>query len=198
MMEDGLLEEAKQLQEHKQLSALQTVGYQELFRHLDGELSLPEATDLIKQNSRRYAKRQLTWNRRDGYWKHFRPEEWDICLDYLDLVMREGILLKSVQEEKSYRLQILLQKKPEAAFRLFQSKNELLIEPETLSMDKKMNTLLWHEALLRAEERSIFCLTSQFPSHIEGTRMKAENLPKSLKKAIDDSDITEVWHLKIY
>ena len=63
MIESGLLEEAQQLYEFKHLKALQTVGYSELFQYFDGNLSLAEAIDLIKRNSRRYAKRQLTWFR---------------------------------------------------------------------------------------------------------------------------------------
>lgn len=61
MMEAGLLEEVRALVPHKELNALQTVGYSELFSYLAGEISIQEATDLIKQNTRRYAKRQITW-----------------------------------------------------------------------------------------------------------------------------------------
>lgn len=64
MMEDGLLEEVKSVQGHKFLNALQTVGYKELFDFLDGKTDLPTAIDLIKQNTRRFAKRQMTWLRR--------------------------------------------------------------------------------------------------------------------------------------
>lgn len=65
MMEAGLLEEVRSLQAYKHLNALQTVGYREIFQYLDGELSLPQATDAIKQHTRQYAKRQLTWFRKD-------------------------------------------------------------------------------------------------------------------------------------
>ncbi|MDX1462908.1 MAG: tRNA (adenosine(37)-N6)-dimethylallyltransferase MiaA [Marinirhabdus sp.] len=65
MMEAGLLEEAKQLYEHKDLNALQTVGYSELFRFLDRELTLEEAISEIKKNTRRFAKRQGTWFRKN-------------------------------------------------------------------------------------------------------------------------------------
>ncbi len=65
MMQEGLLEEVKGLQQYKHLNALQTVGYRELFDHLDGFISLNKAIDLIKQNSRHYAKRQLTWFKKD-------------------------------------------------------------------------------------------------------------------------------------
>ncbi len=65
MIQAGLVEEARALYPHHQLNALQTVGYQELFAYFDGTIDLPIAIELIKRNSRRYAKRQLTWLRRD-------------------------------------------------------------------------------------------------------------------------------------
>lgn len=64
MMEKGLLEEAKSLKEFKDLTALKTVGYSELFKYFDGEWDLDFAVSEIKKNSRRYAKRQLTWYRK--------------------------------------------------------------------------------------------------------------------------------------
>lgn len=65
MMEQGLLDEVKALYPLKHLKNLQTVGYSELFDHLDGLLSLDEAVEKIKQNTRHYAKRQMTWFRKD-------------------------------------------------------------------------------------------------------------------------------------
>lgn len=65
MMKAGLLEEVKQLQSHKKLNALQTVGYRELFGHLIGDLSLQDAVEAIKINTRQYAKRQMTWFKKD-------------------------------------------------------------------------------------------------------------------------------------
>lgn len=64
MMEEGLLEEAKNLLPHQHLNALQTVGYRELFAHFNGEYELDRAVELIQQNTRRFAKRQLTWFKR--------------------------------------------------------------------------------------------------------------------------------------
>lgn len=64
MMEKGLLEEARRLEEFKDLTALNTVGYSELFKYFDGEWDLDFAISEIKKNSRRYAKRQLTWYRK--------------------------------------------------------------------------------------------------------------------------------------
>lgn len=63
MLSEGLVEEARSLYEKRHLTALQTVGYRELFEHFDGNLSLEEAVEKIKMNTRRYAKRQLTWLR---------------------------------------------------------------------------------------------------------------------------------------
>ena len=73
MIENGLLEEAKAVAHLKHLSALKTVGYTELFNYLEGVYSLKEAIELIKQNTRRYAKRQLTWFRKhpDSVWIDF-------------------------------------------------------------------------------------------------------------------------------
>ncbi len=65
MIENGLLEEAKNLVHKKHLNALQTVGYKELFSFLEKEISLESAIEEVKKNSRRYAKRQLTWLRKD-------------------------------------------------------------------------------------------------------------------------------------
>ena len=65
MMENGLLNEAEKLYPHKHLNALQTVGYKELFCYFDGDYTLPFAIDEIKKNTRRFAKRQVTWNKKD-------------------------------------------------------------------------------------------------------------------------------------
>ena len=64
MMDEGLLEEARSLHPQKELNALQTVGYRELFAHFDGEYDLETAVSEIKKNTRRYAKRQVTWFRK--------------------------------------------------------------------------------------------------------------------------------------
>lgn len=64
MLEAGLIEEVKSVIKHRSLSSLNTVGYKEVFNYLDGNTSYEEAIDKIKQNTRRYAKRQLTWFRR--------------------------------------------------------------------------------------------------------------------------------------
>jgi tRNA dimethylallyltransferase len=65
MMQDGLLKEVESLVPHQKLNALQTVGYTELFHFINGIQSLDEAVNMIKQNSRHYAKRQMTWFKKD-------------------------------------------------------------------------------------------------------------------------------------
>nr|WP_262909432.1 tRNA (adenosine(37)-N6)-dimethylallyltransferase MiaA [Chryseobacterium gwangjuense] len=88
MMEKGLLEEAKSLEEFKDLTALKTVGYSELFKYFDGEWELDFAVSEIKKNSRRYAKRQLTWYRKaDDI--HYLPlgysqEDFDGLIGYIN------------------------------------------------------------------------------------------------------------------
>ena len=75
MMTDGLLEEVKSLSPFKHLNALNTVGYKELLEHLEGKHDLVRAVELIKQNTRNFAKRQLTWFRKDKEVKWFEPSE---------------------------------------------------------------------------------------------------------------------------
>lgn len=75
MLEDGLLEEAKGLYPMRELNALKTVGYRELFTHFDGEWSLELAIEKIKTNSRRFSKRQVTWFKRDPLFKWFEPTQ---------------------------------------------------------------------------------------------------------------------------
>ena len=83
MMKQGLLEEVKALQAHKGLNALQTVGYRELFDYLDKKNDLFSAVELIKQNTRNFAKRQLTWFRKDPGIKWFEPDALEEIKKYL-------------------------------------------------------------------------------------------------------------------
>ena len=66
MMTNGLYEEAEGLYANRKLAALQTVGYQELFKVMEQKISFEDAIELIKRNTRRYAKRQMTWLRRES------------------------------------------------------------------------------------------------------------------------------------
>ena len=82
MMRRGLFTEVKNLEKHKQLNSLQTVGYKELFEHLEGKYDMARAIELIKQNTRNFAKRQLTWFRKDQEVKWFEPKELDQIKKY--------------------------------------------------------------------------------------------------------------------
>lgn len=83
MVEEGLEAEARTMYPKRHLNALQTVGYRELFDYFDGNCSFEEAVELVKRNSRRYAKRQLTWFRRDAQTAWFNPSDLNAILEYI-------------------------------------------------------------------------------------------------------------------
>lgn len=89
MMAQGLLEEARKLHKYKHLNALNTVGYKELFEHLENKISLAQAVENIKTNTRRYAKRQLTWFKKDTEFEWFHPEEKDNLIQYIEKRVNE-------------------------------------------------------------------------------------------------------------
>lgn len=84
MVEDGLIAEANAMYPKRHLNALQTVGYREVFDYFDGKCSLDEAIELIKRNSRRYAKRQMTWFRRDSEFRWFAPSDLSNIIAYIE------------------------------------------------------------------------------------------------------------------
>ncbi len=84
MVRLGLEDEARQLIRYRQLNALNCVGYREFFNFFDGTISRDKAIELIKRNSRRYAKRQMTWWARESDIKWFYPEKRDEIFSYLD------------------------------------------------------------------------------------------------------------------
>jgi tRNA dimethylallyltransferase len=83
MMQDGLLEEVRGLIDKRETNALNTVGYKELFNYLDGLWTLDEAVERIKGNTRRYARKQLTWYKRDEKMRWFHPDQIEEILNYL-------------------------------------------------------------------------------------------------------------------
>ena len=83
MMQEGLLDEVKSVYKYKNLNSLNTVGYKEIFPYLDGEYNLERAIELIKRNSRRYAKRQMTWFNRDKSTTWFHPEKSEDIHEFL-------------------------------------------------------------------------------------------------------------------
>ena len=86
MMTDGLESEARAMLPQRHLNALQTVGFSELFDYFDGTISKEEAVELIKRNSRRYAKRQMTWFRRDKEIRWFTKPTTEEIVAYLESI----------------------------------------------------------------------------------------------------------------
>ena len=89
MMQQGLLEEAKSLYPMRQMNALNTVGYKELFDYLEGRWPLEEAVERIKGNTRRYARKQLTWYKKDPQIHWFHPQETEQIISYITNYERE-------------------------------------------------------------------------------------------------------------
>jgi len=84
MIKHGLIDEARSLYQLKHLNSLNTVGYKEIFDYFDNKCSLEEAIELIKRNTRRYARRQLTWFNKDPEVFWFQPEEVNMIMEFID------------------------------------------------------------------------------------------------------------------
>ena len=84
MFDDGLVEEARELYARRNLNALNTVGYNELFRYFDGTMTLEEAKEKIKRNTRVYAKKQITWHKRDESITWFHPDNYDSIVKFIN------------------------------------------------------------------------------------------------------------------
>ena len=84
MMEEGLLDEVKSVLPYRHLNSLNTVGYKELFMYLDGEWTLDFAIEKIKQNSRIYSRKQMTWFKRDQSITWFHPNDTDAIRCFIE------------------------------------------------------------------------------------------------------------------
>lgn len=84
MIEQGLVDEVRSLSPWRGLNALQTVGYHEIFEYLEGTIDLPRAIELIKRNTRHYAKRQLTWFSKDHSIKWFSPLDYNQLIEFFN------------------------------------------------------------------------------------------------------------------
>lgn len=89
MISDGLENEARQLLRYRHLNALNTVGYREFFDYFDGKISRETAIELIKRNSRRYARKQLTWFRNDLEINWFHPKEISAIIDHIEFIIKD-------------------------------------------------------------------------------------------------------------
>ena len=83
MIAEGLVDEARELYPQRGLTALNTVGYNEMFKYFDGEMTLPVAIERMKKNTRVYAKKQLTWYKRDEEMTWFGPDDFDPIVEYI-------------------------------------------------------------------------------------------------------------------
>ena len=83
MIKKGLIEEVESLKKYRNKNALQTVGYKEIFEYFEGKHTLEEAIDKIKQNTRRFAKRQITWNNRDKDITYFSPSKMNDIINFI-------------------------------------------------------------------------------------------------------------------
>lgn len=83
MIAEGLVDEARELYPQRGLTALNTVGYNEMFKYFDGEMTLPVAIERMKKNTRVYAKKQLTWYKRDEEMTWFGPDDFDSIVKYI-------------------------------------------------------------------------------------------------------------------
>lgn len=89
MIEEGLVDEARALLPYRHTNSLNTVGYKEIFAFLDGKMTLEEAADKIRQNSRIYSRKQMTWFKRDPEIRWFEPQQLDEIKSYIAHTVRE-------------------------------------------------------------------------------------------------------------
>lgn len=94
MMQDGWLDEARRVLPFRHCNSLNTVGYKELFKYLDGEWELDFALEKIRRNTRVYSRKQMTWFRRDEEVRWFHPEDENGILDYLQAVLKTPDLIQ--------------------------------------------------------------------------------------------------------
>lgn len=166
MLEKGLVKEAESLFPWKNLPALKTVGYQELFSYFEGTCPLEDAVEQIRQHSRNYAKRQLTWSRRDGFWKHFHPSEWDLILEYLhfstqQLIFWEHKMLPDIYPgtmNKRHRLSLNTYTRTLGFMDMEEGGDTLIFLPSPLPENRTAAGWILHEAIQRAEAQPILAL----------------------------------------
>jgi len=85
MMQDGLLQEVKNLIPYQQLNALQTVGYKEFFAYFNHQITKEQAIEELKKNTRHYAKRQMTWFKKDASVEWFSPKQYNEIISFLQI-----------------------------------------------------------------------------------------------------------------
>ncbi|WP_020539344.1 tRNA (adenosine(37)-N6)-dimethylallyltransferase MiaA [Lewinella cohaerens] len=204
MVEQGLEAEVRQLMDWRELPALQTVGYQEWWPYFEGSVSKKEVITLIQQNSRRYAKRQLTWNRRDGYWKHVPQGDLRTALTYIQLVIQEGLALTALpkeeacflnkrEDQKRLGLKSIDKEEVVGVADLYALKDFAFIKCWFGAAASHLaKTLLLHEACYRSEKAVVYLqagyLSVDFLLANGWVNTETETLPRALKEKLSGEE----------
>lgn len=208
MVGEGLEKEARNLIAFQNLAALKTVGYQEWFAHFNGEHNKERAIELIKQNTRRYAKRQLTWFRRDGYWKNIFKGELRTALIYIQLVQSENMQFLTLEKDdtammhpkyKSIKTQLGVNTDVIASTLIWKDKQSAYLKKwEIKNLGHIAQGILFHESLLRAETEQVFVYVFENERSLFYSLgfQEAENilLPKCFKQETLKEQYLLVWN----
>jgi tRNA dimethylallyltransferase len=190
MLEAGLLEEARSLFPKRHLTALQTVGYQELFDYFDQKTTLEEAVGLIKRNSRRYAKRQMTWFRRDGFWKLFQPSEWEAVRKYTDHAIQHRLTWSQARHEDNLDGKLYQNGTCIAQFERAPRKNQSLTVVDQ-APPPPLSWILWHQVrLLALEDETAFLHTALPIDELNWPPALPKSLPSWIQSAIPPTGST--------
>lgn len=190
MLKAGLLEEARSLFPKRQLTALQTVGYQELFDYFSQQTNLEEAIDLIKRNSRRYAKRQMTWFRRDGFWKLFHPSEWEEIRKYTDQAIQHRLTWSQARHDDNLDGKLYQDGTCIARFERASRKDQSLTVVDQ-APPPPLSWILWHQVrLLALEDEAAFLHTALPTDELKWPIALPENLPNWMQAAISPTGNT--------
>ena len=188
MLKAGLLEEARALYPQRHRTALQTVGYQELFDYFSQKTTLEEAVALIKRNSRRYAKRQLTWFRRDGFWKLFQPSELDTVKTYIDKSIEKKLTWSQERNANTVNGQLLQAGTPIARFERMLHNNQSLALVHQ-APPPPLSWMLWHQLrLLALDDEAAFLHAS--PATVGLHWPAAHTLPGWVQRRTPDNGST--------
>lgn len=196
MVEEGLEQEASNLYAYKDLAVLKTVGYQEWFAYFDGQYDRARAIELVKQNSRRYAKRQLTWQRRNTQQKHVYKGDLRTALAYVQLLQEQGIYLSKPQvavqaKSNKYRVAHTALSKEGQELASCQSRiyktAALICDWEMDQLNHLAKHVLLHEALHRAEQEVVYAYVATHELKLfEGLGFKEsekQEIPKQIAAA---------------
>ena len=208
MLKEGLEEEARNLMPFQHLSALKTVGYQEWFAYFNGEYDRDRAVELIKQNTRRYAKRQLSWFRRDGYWKQIFKGDLRSALTYIKMVQSENTVLIAPQKDspekehpkyKHIYTQLGRGSNPIASTVIWKAKQAACLKKwDMKGLSHTAKNILLHESVHRAETEQVFVIVYEHEKNtfqsIGFEEVKPGLMPKCLQEETLEDKHLLVWN----